>query len=210
MTLRILLADEQVIFREGVRALLEREGLDVVAEASDGREALRLATTLQPDVAILDLSLPVLNGLDATREILRASPGTRSIVLTVLADRQNVLDTLRAGARGYVVRTQAAADLVLAIHEVSRGSIYLSPSVSGIVVEAYLTLSDTPSDPLTPRERQVLQLVAEGRKTREIAELLGVSVKTAESHRVHIMGKLGIRQTAGLVRYAIRQGLISP
>jgi DNA-binding NarL/FixJ family response regulator len=110
-----------VIFREGVRALLEREGFDVVAEASDGREALRLATTLQPDVAILDVSLPVLNGLDATREILRASPGTRSIVLTVLADRQNVLDTLRAGARGYVVRTQAAADLVLAIHEVSRG-----------------------------------------------------------------------------------------
>jgi two-component system, NarL family, response regulator NreC len=210
MTPRILLADEQVIFREGVRALLEREGFDVVAEASDGREAVRLATTLQPDVAILDLGLPVLNGLDATREILRAWPETRSIVLTVLADRQNVLDALRAGAKGYVVRTQAAADLVLAIHEVSRGAIYLSPSVSGIVVEAYLTLSDAPSDPLTPRERQVLQLVAEGRKTREIAELLGVSIKTAESHRVRIMGKLGIRQTAGLVRYAIRQGLIAP
>jgi two-component system, NarL family, response regulator NreC len=210
MTLRILLADEQVIFREGVRVLLEREGFDVVAEASEGREAIRLAASVQPDIAILDLGLPVLNGLDATREILGASPSTRSIVLTLLADRQNVLDALRAGAKGYVVRTQAAADLVLAIHEVSRGAIYLSPSVSGIVVEAYLTLSDTPSDPLTPRERQVLQLVAEGRKTREIAELLGVSVKTAESHRVRIMGKLGIRQTAGLVRYAIRQGLISP
>jgi DNA-binding NarL/FixJ family response regulator len=210
MTLRILLADEQVMVREGVRALLEREGFEVVAEASDGRDAVRLATTLQPDIAILDLGLPALNGLDATREILRASPGTRSIVLTVLAERQNVLDALRAGAKGYVVRTQAAADLLLAIHEVSRGAIYLSPSISGIVVEAYLTLSDTPSDPLTPRERQVLQLVAEGRKTREIADLLGVSVKTAESHRVRIMGKLGIRQTAGLVRYAIRQGLIAP
>ena len=131
-------------------------------------------------------------------------------MLTVLAERQNVLDALRAGAKGYVVRTQAAADLLLAIHEVSRGAIYLSPSISGIVVEAYLTLSDAPSDPLTPRERQVLQLVAEGRRTREIADLLGVSVKTAESHRVRIMGKLGIRQTAGLVRYAIRQGLIAP
>jgi DNA-binding NarL/FixJ family response regulator len=210
MTLRILLADEQVMVREGVRALLEREGFDVVAEASDGRDAVHLAATLQPDIAIVDLGLPVLNGLDATREILRASPGTRSIVLTVLAERQSVLDALRAGAKGYVVRTQAAADLLLAIHEVSRGAIYLSPSISGIVVEAYLTLSDTPSDPLTPRERQVLQLVAEGRKTREIADLLGVSVKTAESHRVRIMGKLGIRQTAGLVRYAIRQGLIAP
>jgi DNA-binding NarL/FixJ family response regulator len=210
MTLRILLADEQVMVREGVRALLEREGFEVVAEASDGRDAVHLATTLQPDIAIVDLGLPVLNGLDATREIVRASPGTRSIVLTVLAERQNVLDALRAGAKGYVVRTQAAADLLLAIHEVSRGAIYLSPSISGIVVEAYLTLSDTPSDPLTPRERQVLQLVAEGRKTREIADLLGVSVKTAESHRVRIMGKLGIRQTAGLVRYAIRQGLIAP
>ena len=210
MTLRILLADDQVIVREGVRALLEREGFEVVAEASDGREAVRLATTLQPDIAIFDLGLPVLNGLDATREILRASPGTRSIVLTVLAERQNVLDALRAGAKGYVVRTQAAADLLLAIHEVSRGAIYLSPPISGIVVEAYLTLSDAPSDPLTPRERQVLQLVAEGRRTREIADLLGVSVKTAESHRVRIMGKLGIRQTAGLVRYAIRQGLIAP
>ena len=145
MTLRILLADDQVIVREGVRALLEREGFEVVAEASDGREAVRLATTLQPDIAIFDLGLPVLNGLDATREILRASPGTRSIVLTVLAERQNVLDALRAGAKGYVVRTQAAADLLLAIHEVSRGAIYLSPSISGIVVEAYLTLSDAPS-----------------------------------------------------------------
>jgi DNA-binding NarL/FixJ family response regulator len=210
MTLRILLADEQVMVREGVRALLEREGFEVVAEASDGRDAVHLAATLQPDIAIVDLGLPVLNGLDATREIVRASPGTRSIVLTVLAERQNVLDALRAGAKGYVVRTQAAADLLLAIHEVSRGAIYLSPSISGIVVEAYLTLSDTPSDPLTPRERQVLQLVAEGWKTREIADLLGVSVKTAESHRVRIMGKLGIRQTAGLVRYAIRQGLIAP
>lgn len=210
MTLRILLADEQVISREGVRALLEREGFEVVAEVSDGREAVRLAATLQPDIAVLDPGLPVLNGLDATREIQRASPATRSIVLTVITDRQNVLEALRAGARGYVVRTQGAADLVLAIHEVARGAIYLSPSISGIVVEAYLSLSDAPSDPLTPRERQVLQLVAEGRKTREIADLLGVSVKTAESHRVRIMSKLGIRQTAGLVRYAIRQGLITP
>jgi DNA-binding NarL/FixJ family response regulator len=128
----------------------------------------------------------------------------------VLAERQFVLDALRAGVKGYVVKTQAAADLVQAIHEVSRGAIYLSPSISGIVVDAYLTLSETPPDPLSPRERQVLQLVAEGRTTREIAELLGVSVKTAESHRMRIMGKLGIRQTAGLVRYAIRQGLIQP
>jgi DNA-binding NarL/FixJ family response regulator len=207
MSPRILLADEQVIFRQGVKALLEREGFQVAAEASDGHEAVRLATQLQPDLAILDLAMPGLNGSDAARELQRTSPATRVIVLTVHDDRQRVLEALRAGVKGYVVKTQAAADLLQAIAEVSRGATYLSPSISGIVVEAYLAGTETPFDPLTLRERQVLQLVAEGCTTKQIADVLGVSAKTVESHRLRIMSKLGIRQTAGLVRYAIRQGL---
>jgi DNA-binding NarL/FixJ family response regulator len=207
MSPRILLADEQVLFRQGLKALLEREGFQVAAEASDGHEAVRLATQLQPDLAILDLAMPGLNGSDAARELQRTSPATRVIVLTVHDDRQRVLEALRAGVKGYVVKTQAAADLLQAIAEVSRGATYLGPSISGIVVEAYLAGTETPFDPLTLRERQVLQLVAEGCTTKQIADVLGVSAKTVESHRLRIMSKLGIRQTAGLVRYAIRQGL---
>ena len=210
MSLRVLLADDHRIFRQGVRALLEREGFHVTGEAADGHEAIQMAGNLTPDVAVVDLGMPLLNGLDAAREITRVSPRTRTILLTMHAEDPYVARALKAGIRGYVLKSQAAEDLVQAIREVARGAVYLSPGISETVVEAYLAKRDIPPDPLTPREHQVLQLVAEGKTTKEVAALLGVSVKTAESHRMRIMTKLDIHETAGLVRYAIRQGLVPP
>lgn len=210
MSLRILLADDHGIFRQGVKALLEREGFRVDGEAADGHTAIQLASQLTPDVVVVDLAMPLLNGLDAAREISRVSPRTRTILLTMHAEDPYVARALQAGIRGYVLKSQAAEDLVQAIREVARGAVYLSPGVSQTVVEAYLAKRDLPADPLTPREHQVLQLIAEGKTTKEVAALLGVSVKTAESHRMRIMTKLDIHETAGLVRYAIRQGLVRP
>jgi two-component system, NarL family, response regulator NreC len=207
---RILLADDHVVVRQGLKALLEREGFEVVGEASDGHEAVQLAKDRSPDVAVLDLSMPLLNGIDAAREVCQASPRTKTILLTIHTEDPYVVQALRAGVRGYVVKNQAAADLVQAIREVLRGAVYLSPGISRTVVDAYLAKTDLPPDPLTAREREVLQLVAEGKTTKEIAQLLGVSAKTAESHRTRIMQKLNIHETAGLVRYAVRQGLIQP
>jgi two-component system response regulator NreC len=207
---RILLADDHVIVRQGFRALLEREGLEVVAEAADGHEAVRLASDLQPDVAVLDFAMPLLNGLDAAREIRRRSPGTRLILLTVHTEDHYVLEALHAGVHGYVVKTHAAADLVQAIREIRGNAMYLSPTISRAVVEASFDKANPPGDMLSSRERQVLQLVAEGKTTKEIAAVLGISVKTADSHRARIMRKLDIHDTAGLVRFAIRRGLIHP
>lgn len=208
MALRIILADDHLIVRQGLKALLEREGFDVAAEASDGLEAVRLARDLQPDVAVLDIGMPLLNGLDAAREVLQGSPRTKVIILTMHAEDHYVLEALRAGVTGYVLKTKAAGDLAQAIREVAGGAIYLSPGVSRAVVQAYRAKTDLPPDPLTPRERQVLQLIAEGKRTKEIATLLGVSVKTAESHRTRLMEKLNIHETASLVRYALQRGLI--
>jgi two-component system, NarL family, response regulator NreC len=207
---RILLADDHVIVRQGFRALLEREGLEVVAEAADGHEAVRLAGELSPDVAVLDFAMPLLNGIDAAREIRRRSPGTRLILLTVHTEDHYVLEALQAGVHGYVVKTQAVADLVQAIREIRGNALYLSPTISRAVVEASFDKdkANPPGDMLSSRERQVLQLVAEGKTTKEIAVVLGVSVKTADSHRARIMRKLDIHDTAGLVRFAIRRGLI--
>jgi len=207
---RILLADDHAIVRQGLRALLEREGFAVVAEAEDGQAAVRHARERCPDVAVLDFSMPLLNGLDAAVEIIRACPRARAILLTMHTDDHYVLSALQAGVKGYVVKTQAASDLVRAIHEVLRGMMYLSPGVSEAVVQAYLAKSEMPADPLTSREREVLQLVAEGKSTKEVAGLLGISFKTAESHRTRILKKLDLHETAGLVRYAVRRGLIQP
>ncbi|HMC82520.1 MAG TPA: response regulator transcription factor [Candidatus Polarisedimenticolia bacterium] len=207
MSLRILLADDHVIVRQGLRALLDRERLEVVGEASDGREAVRLAMTLRPEVAVLDLAMPLLNGMDAAREILKTDPRTKVILLTMHTEDRYVLEALRAGVSGYVVKTRAAGDLLEAIREVQRGHFYLSPGISRVVIEAFLAKGDPPSDPLTSRERQVLQLIAEGKTTKQAAALLDISVKTAETHRTRIMQKLDIHETAGLVRYAIRLGL---
>lgn len=208
MSLRILLADDHVLFRQALKLLLERDALSVVGEAHDGQEAVRLAEKLRPDVAVLDLSMPLLNGVDAARELHKVSEGTKMILLTMHSDEQYVIGALNAGFRGYVIKTQAAQDLVQAIRAVHQGMTYLSPGVSRVLVDAYVTRRDPGKDPLTPRERQVLQLVAEGKTSKEIAEVLAIGTKSAESYRGRIMQKLEIHHTAGLVRYAIRHGLI--
>jgi len=208
MPSRILLADDHLIVRQGLKALLEHEGFAVIAEVGDGQEAVRVSRERRPDVVVLDFAMPLLNGLGAAGEILRACSRTKAILLTMHTEDHYVLEALRAGVRGYVVKTQASADLVRAINEVLRGLVYLSPGISQAVVEAYLSKSEVPPDPLTAREREVLQLVAEGKSTKEIAKLQGISFKTAESHRTRIMRKTNIHGTAGLVRYAVRRGLI--
>lgn len=210
MSGRILLADDHIIVRQGLKVLLEREKFEVVGEASDGREAVRLALTLRPDLTVLDVGMPLMNGMDAARAILKELPRTRVILLTMYTEDVYVLTALRAGVSGYVVKTRASGDLVQAIRDVQKGNFYLSPGISRVVVSAYLQKRDFPPDPLTPRERQVLQLVAEGKTTKEAAAFLRISAKTAESHRTRIMRKLEIHETAGLVRYAIRLGLIQP
>jgi len=210
MPVSVLLVDDHQIVRQGLRLLLEREGFEVVGEAADGHEAVDLAQRLQPDVAVLDFVMPLLNGLDASLQIRRESPQTKTILLTMYTEDHYVLEAFRNGLQGYVIKTQAAGDLVRAIREVMKNALYVSPGISRALVDAYLTKADVQLDPLTLREREVLQLVAEGKTTKEIAAVLGLSVKTAETHRGRIMRKLDIRETAGLVRYAIRRGLVRP
>jgi two-component system, NarL family, response regulator NreC len=209
MPIHVLLADDHVLVRQGLRALLERAEMTVI-EASDGQEAVRLAHARQPDVAVLDIGMPHVNGLETARRLRETVPQTKSIVLTMHAHDPYVLEALQAGAVGYVLKTQAAVDLIQAIREVLQGAIYLSPQVARAVVQAYLTKADLPPDPLTSREREILQRIAEGQTTKEIASHLGLSVKTVESHRTRLMHKLDIHETATLVRYAIRRGLTTP
>jgi two-component system, NarL family, response regulator NreC len=209
LAVRVMLADDHVIVRQGLRALLERDGFEVVGDASDGHAAMELVEKLHPEVAVLDISMPLLNGIDAAKRILQSHPRTKVIMLTMFTEEHYVLEALRAGVSGYVLKTKAAGELVEAIRVVIKGETYLSPGVSRTVVEAYLAKADTPVDPLTVRERQVIQLVAEGKTTKEIASLLGISIKTADSHRTNLMEKLDIHDVAGLVRYAIRHGIIS-
>jgi len=210
MPTEVLLADDHGIVRDGIKILLEREGYRVTAEAANGQDAVRLALERRPDVAVLDITMPILNGVDAAREILQRLPKTKAILLTVHDENMYVLDGLRAGVKGFVTKTHATEDLVRAIREAMRGKTYLSPEVSQAVIEAYQSKSEMCRDPLSPRERQVLQLIAEGKTSKEIAGLLHISVKTAETHRSRIVEKLGIHEIAGLVRYAIRRGMIRP
>jgi DNA-binding NarL/FixJ family response regulator len=208
--LQILVADDHQIVRQGIKAILERHGFQVAGEAANGREAVRVAQARSADVAILDLAMPQLNGLDAAREILQSPSPPAIILLTMHVEEHQIVAALRAGIRGYVIKTQAPADLINAIRDVVAGGIYLSPGAYGAVVVAYLAGRSTLSDPLTPREREVLQLVAEGHTTKEIAAVLDLSVNTVARYRSLIMERLEIHDTAGLVRYAIRHGLIQP
>jgi two-component system, NarL family, response regulator NreC len=210
MNTRILVADDHPIVRQGMKSLLTREGFSVVGEAADGREALRQVEALHPEVALLDLGMPGLNGLDAAREIIQSSAGTKVVILTQHTEEPYILEALRAGVHGYVLKSQSVSDVVQAIRDVTRGKLYVSPAISEVVVSAYRGQTRLPAELLTTREREVLQLVAEGKSTKKIAEILGIAQKTAESHRSHLMVKLGIHQVAGLVRYAVRRGLVQP
>jgi DNA-binding NarL/FixJ family response regulator len=210
MPIRIVLADDHVLVRQGLKSLLEREGYLVVGEASDGQEALCQITSLQPDIAILDISMPILNGLNAAREIHRSHPKTKTILLTQHYENQYISEALDAGVKGYVLKSQVASDLLESIRQVSRGQVYLSPGVSRAIVEAFRHRTERPKDHLTLRERQVLQLIAEGKSTKDVASQLDISVKTADSHRTRLMQKLDIHETASLVRYAVRHGIVQP
>lgn len=205
--LRILIADDHTLVREGLRTLLESRGFTVVAEARDGREVVELAASQAPDVYVLDIGMPALNGLEAARSILRESPLALVILLTMHTEQPYVVESLRAGVKGYVLKTQAGSDLMEAIEAVVGGRTYLSPGISGSLIDAVTAGGEPPLDPLSAREREVLQLISEGRTTKEVASDLGISVKTAESHRTNIMRKLDVHETASLVRYAIRRGL---
>ena len=211
-TLRVILADDHAIVREGLRAVLDKMGdVEVVGEAVDGREAVDLVRQLEPDIAVMDLSMPSLNGTDATRQIVDMGVGTRVIMMTMHADRHMVAETLKAGAMAYVLKNSAATELADAVRAVMVGNVYLSPKVAGVVVENFVRRQPTDQGPkaslLTPREREVLQLLAEGRTSKEIAATLHVGVKTIETHRSQIMDKLGLRSIAELTKFAVREGL---
>ena len=211
--IRVLLADDHKLFRAGIRAVLQMlDDIEVVAEAGDGREALRLVAAQRPDVVLMDIMMPNLNGLDAAARMARAFPRTRVIVLSMNADEDSVLKTLRAGAVGYLVKTADPAELELAIRAAMRGEKFLSSAVSEHVVAGSLKRLDkeqTSLERLTPRQREVLQLVAEGRTTKAIARTLEIGVKTAEAYRGELMKALDIHDIASLTRYAIRAGLVS-
>ena len=219
--IRVILADDHALVRAGIRALLASlEGIEVVAEAGDGRQALQLVEANRPDVVLMDISMPELNGLQAVEKITRDFPQVRVIILSMHANEEYVLHALRAGAAGYLLKNAGIAELELAVRSVGRGETYLSPPVSRSVIDNYLRRLGSPAEvgalpPVTPgaqlthRQREVLQLIAEGRTTQEIAERLQVGVKTVETHRAQLMERLDIHDVAGLVRYAIRIGLIS-
>ena len=204
----VLIADDHLMFRQGLKALLEGNGFHVIAEASNGHEAIRLARQLNPTIAILDFGMPMLNGIDAAQEIHKQSPRTQVVMLTMHEEEVYALEALKAGIRGYVLKSQTSYDLINAILEVLRGAIYMSPKISETVVKSLSSKQEHPDELLTCRERQVLQLIAEGKTTKDIASVLNLSVKTAESHRSRIMQRLDMHNIASLVRYAIRRGMI--
>jgi DNA-binding NarL/FixJ family response regulator len=212
MTTRILLADDHEIMREGIRAILEREtDLEVVAEASNGRDALARVRDCQPDLVLMDIGMPDMNGVEATRQILAEAPEVKVVALSMHADKRFVASMFQAGATAYLLKKSAARELLEAIGEVMKGQIYLGSQVAGVVVQDYVQhLGKDPSsspDGLSPREREVLQLIVEGNTTPEIASVLNVSEKTVGTHRQHIMEKLDIHTIAELTKYAIREGL---
>jgi two-component system response regulator NreC len=214
MAIRIVIADDHQILRQGLRTLLEKEpDMEVVAEAEDGRKTVALVKEVIPHVVIMDVNMPDLNGIEASRQILAEFPEVKIIALSMHADRRFVINMLKAGAQGYLLKDCAFEELAQAIRLVMANKTYLSPGVAEIVVKDYVQRLPGPSQSafsvLTTREREVLQLMAEGKSTSQIAELLSISVKTVETHRQQIMHKLGIRSVAELTKYAIREGLTS-
>jgi DNA-binding NarL/FixJ family response regulator len=211
-SIRILLADDHTLVRAGIRSLVQAlSGIQVVAEAGDGREALSLIETHQPDVALLDIAMPGLNGLEVAAQVADNFPYVRVMILSMHANEEYVLRALRAGASGYLLKDADTAELELAIKAVTRGETYLSPAVSKHVTEYVRRVGEethSTLERLTPRQREVLQLVAEGHTTQEIACMMNISVKTVETHRTQLMERLDIHDIAGLVRYAVREGLV--
>lgn len=210
MTIRILLVDDHKIVREGLRALLERQGLEVVGEADNGRDAVKLARKIAPDIVIMDVTMPGLNGIEATRQIVSETRGIRVIGLSMHSDRRYVLRMFTEGASGYLLKNCAFKELVLAIQTVLDGEAYISPGIAGGLIREYAKNPQDitqPNDVLTPREKEVLQLISEGRSTKKTAELMGVSAKTVESHRRSIMNKLNLYTIAELTKYAVREGM---
>jgi DNA-binding NarL/FixJ family response regulator len=208
--LRILIADDHGIVRSGIKMLIDRqEGMSVVAEASDGVDAVASAISSRPDVAILDVSMPRMTGLQAAREIRARCPESRVLLLSMHDDERYVFDAVKAGASGYVLKRQADAELIDAVRAVAGGGRFLSATVDATELEGWIdSPEDAPHDPLTPRELDVVKLIAEAYTNRQIAEILSVSEKTVESHRANVLGKLGMRDRVELVRYAIRRGLV--
>ncbi len=214
MSVRILLADDHKIMREGLKALLEKQlDIEVIAEAENGLEAVNLTRKLRPDIVMMDIGMTALNGIEATREIIATVPGVRVIALSMHSDKRFVIEMLKAGAFGYLLKDSAPEELTSAIRAVASNQPYLSPKITDVVLKDYLnTLSQkepTAFTVLTAREREVLQLIAEGRSTKQIASALHVSVKTIETHRQQMMEKLDIRSIAELTKYAVREGLTS-
>ena len=213
--LRILLADDHIVMRTGLRALLERQpDLEVVGESENGRETVGLAASLRPDVVVMDVGMPVLNGIEATEMIVNQCPTVAVVILSMHADESYVMRALKAGARGYLLKDSAAADLIGAIQATSQGKSFFSPKVSRILAEDYVRVLKQKGavdtyDLLTSREREILQLLVEGRANKEVATALNISPYTVETHRSHILQKLNLHNSAELVLYAVRKGIIS-
>jgi DNA-binding NarL/FixJ family response regulator len=212
--LRILLADDHTIVRQGLRKILEEPAdWQIVAEAGDGREAVRQALELRPDVAVLDIGMPLLNGVEATRQITRRAPEVHVLILSMHADEEYIIQALQAGAKGYLLKDSADVDLIRGVTAVARGKSFFSPAVAKVMLDDYVRqlaqrgITDR-YDTLSEREREVFQLIAEGRSNKEMAELLFVSASTIETHRAHIMGKLDLHSAAEIVLYAVRKGII--
>jgi two-component system, NarL family, response regulator NreC len=213
---RVLLADDHSVVRQGLRVWLERSGtIEVVAEAADGRDAVRMAEELAPDIVIMDIAMPLLNGIDATAQITRRNPHTKVIILSVHADESYILRALNAGAKGYLLKEATENDLLPAVASVQLGKPYFSPSIARILLEDYVRalqqnqLQDS-YDLLSQREKEVLQLLAEGKSNKEVANLLNLSPHTIDSHRTNMMQKLGLHNTAEIVLYAVRKNIIVP
>jgi two-component system response regulator NreC len=212
---RVLLADDHQLMRSGVRLMLEREAdLTVVGEAGDGREAVALAKTLKPEVVVMDIGMPNLNGIEAALQMTQHNPELAVVMLSMHSDESYVLRALKAGARGYLLKDSAEADLIKAVHVVAGGKSFFSPAVSKVLLDDYvrkLKRSGTEDayDLLTPREREILQLIAEGKSNKDVANLLNLSVYTVESHRSNLMEKLNLKGVPELILYAVRKGIIS-